>query len=404
MPASFAAVGTCRQNLFDGVQPEPADALLQLIGMYARDPRAHKIDVGVGVFRDDFGETPVLKSVKLAEQELLQTEDSKSYLGAEGDLGFTHLLTPIVFGVHATHNSQLRGIQTPGGTGALRLAFEFVAGLNPNAKIWVGSPTWANHVPIINASHLRPKLHAYFDGGSGVLDFDAMVSSLSDMARGDVMLLHGCCHNPTGADFKITQWLEIAKLLETRGVLPLVDLAYQGLGEGLEPDAAGMRCLLDTVPEALIAYSCDKNFGLYRERVGGLWVKAANEHDTELAFSKLLSLARCLWSMPPSHGAAVVRTILEGVDLQQLWQHELGAKRERLSGLRAKLSATHPRLEPLAHQRGMFATLPLSPADVTELRQSNAIYMAGSGRINIAGLRDDTIRPFAEAIIPFLTS
>jgi aromatic-amino-acid transaminase len=387
MSGLLAAPGLRGQNLFDGVPPEPADALLQLIGMYARDPRAHKIDVGVGVFRDDFGETPVLKAVKLAEQKLLQTELSKSYLGAEGDVGFTHLLTPFIFGANATRNALLRGIQTPGGTGALRLAFEFVAGLNPNAKIWVGSPTWANHVPIINASRLSPSLHAYFDAGSGVLDFDAMVSSLTEMARGDVMLLHGCCHNPTGADLSISQWHEIAKLLEKRGVLPLIDLAYQGLGEGLEPDAAGMRCVLETVPEALIAYSCDKNFGLYRERVGGLWVKAANDGGAALAYSKLLSLARCLWSMPPSHGAAVVRTILEDAGLQELWRGELGAMRERIIGLRSKLSTMHPRLEPLA-----------------ELRLSNAIYMAGSGRINIAGLRDDTIRPFAEAINSFLTS
>lgn len=390
------------RRLFDALPEQPEDNLLALIGLHARDPRPGKLDLGVGMFRDDAGATPVLRAVKAAEAELLARQPSKSYLGGEGDARFVELLEPILFGPGGTGAGDLRAVQTPGGTGALRLAAELVARADPDARIWIGSPTWPNHVPIMKAAGLCPRLHPFFDPSSGTIAFDAMMMSLADMAPGDVLLLHGCCHNPTGADLTMDQWRAIAGLLERRGAIPLIDLAYQGLGDGLEDDAAGMRCVVEHVAEAMIAYSCDKNFGLYRERVGALWVKAANATEGAAAFATMLALARGLWSMPPDHGAAVVRVILDDSRLRELWRAELDSMRLRINRLRAGLAASHPRLAPLAAQRGMFAMLPISPDDVGRLQVERGIYMARSGRINIAGLRRETIPAFADAIAPLL--
>ncbi len=229
-----------------------------------------------------------------------------------------------------------------------------------------------------------------------------MMIALEEVASGDIVLLHGCCHNPTGADFTADQWHAIADLLARRGAIPLIDLAYQGLGDGLEADATGMRHLVASLPEVLIAYSCDKNFGLYRERVGALWIKSDSAARAGTAFDNLLTLARSLWSMPPDHGAAVVRTILDDTLLRVSWNEELGAMRARLNRLRDQLAASHPRLAPLGFQRGMFAVLPITPVDVVQLREDHGIYLAGSGRINIAGLRDETIPLFAARITPLL--
>jgi aromatic-amino-acid transaminase len=400
MSSALAEAATL--SLFDALPVERGDALLALIGMHARDPRQQKIDLGVGVFRDDQGCTPVLQAVKLAEQQLLEDETTKSYLGAEGDVRFAELLSPIILGSGGTDGGRICSVQTPGGTGALRLALELVAQSRPSATVWVGAPTWANHLPLVRAAGLSPRAHPFFDIASGIIDFAAAMAALGTVRPGDVVLLHGCCHNPTGADLSLDQWHIIGSLLERRGAVPLVDLAYQGLGDGLNEDAAGTRHIFSSFPEAIIAYSCDKNFGLYRERVGGLWVKARSEASAQLAFAKMLSLARVLWSMPPSHGAAIVRVILDDVRLRQIWATELSEMRTRLAGIRTSLAATHPRLTPLAEQKGMFATLPIGPDGALILRERNAIYMTDSGRINIAGLRDETIPVFAEAIRPYL--
>lgn len=399
---SGALAETAIRSLFDALTPDPADALLALIGMHARDRREQKIDLGVGVFRDDQGFTPVLQAVKLAERELLEDEITKSYLGAEGDVRFAELLASIIFGNDSADTGRIRGVQTPGGTGALRLAFELVAQSSPGTTVWVGAPTWANHVPLIKAAGLSPRAHPFFDVASGTIDFAATMAALDEVAPGDVVLLHGCCHNPTGADLSFDQWHILGSLLEQRGAVPLVDLAYQGLGDGLNEDAAGTRQVVGSLPEAMVAYSCDKNFGLYRERVGGLWIKARSEASAQFAFAKMLTLARTLWSMPPSHGAAVVRVILEDVQLRQVWAIELDEMRTRLARLRELLAATHPRLAPLAGQKGMFATLPIGTNGTVALRERDAIYMTGSGRINIAGLREETIPVFVEAIMPYL--
>lgn len=389
-------------TLLSGLGRHPPDALLALIARHRDDPRPDKIDVGVGVYRDASGETPVLRAVKIAERRLVDEQPTKSYLGPEGDARFVELLEPVLFGRGQTGFPRLTGVQTPGGTGALRLGAELLARARPASRVWMGSPTWPNHAPIFSEAGLRIEDHAFFDPTTSDLDFGCMMGALEDATAGDVVLLHGCCHNPTGTGLSLDQWRTLSDLLVARGLVPFVDLAYQGLGDGLDEDAAGLRLLLDTVGEALIAYSCDKNFGLYRERVGALWVMGATSVAVPAIRDNLLSLARSLWSMPPDHGAVVVRMILDDPALSADWRLELDEMRQRINALRRTLAAGHPRLEPIARQRGLFALLPLGIPAVTELRERRGIYMAGAGRINVAGLRDETIAAFTASVTPFL--
>jgi aromatic-amino-acid transaminase len=387
-------------GLFDALALQPADALLALIGAFRSDPRPDKIDVGVGVYRDPAGRTPVLRAVKAAEQRLLEVQETKAYLGPEGDIGFFERLKPIIFGQDM--GDRLVGLQTVGGTGALRLAAELVGRARPGGRIWVGNPTWANHPPVFRAGGLSLEGYEHFDAASQTLRFEALLEALGTAAPGDVALLHGCCHNPTGADFTLEQWTASGGLLAERGVVPLIDLAYQGLGQGLEADAAGARIVLEQVGEGLLAYSCDKNFGLYRERVGALYALSANAAQAKIVQSNLLSLTRANWSMPADHGAATVRLILEDERLAADWRAELDEMSGRIRELRALLSAAHPRLAPLRQQQGMFSTLPLTPADVAALRERHGIYMPSSGRINIAGLHPEIVPPFVAALTPYL--
>ncbi|MBL0914813.1 MAG: aspartate/tyrosine/aromatic aminotransferase [Sphingopyxis sp.] len=382
---------------FGALAEQPKDALLGLIALHRADPRPHKIDLGVGVFRDDAGNTPVMRAVKRAEAILLETQESKSYLGAEGDVAYTELLARVLFGDRPM-GDRTSGVQTPGGTGALRLGAELIARSALDAQVWIGTPTWPNHGPIFAEAGLSTRHHRFYDAASGGIDFEAMLDDLGGARRGDILLLHGCCHNPTGASFTLEQWDAIAALCTARGLVPFVDLAYQGLGDGLTEDAAATRMIFDALPTALVAYSCDKNFGLYRDRVGALWVQSANSAIAGLVRSNILALARSLWSMPPDHGSALVRIILEDAGLRSDWEQELGAMRARINGLRQALAVTHPRLAAIADQRGMFAMLPLLPSAVAALREEHGIYMAGNGRINIAGLRSDTVAMFANAL------
>lgn len=388
-------------SLFETLERQPPDALLALIGLFRNDPRADKIDMGVGVFRDDEGLTPVLRAVKKAEAKLLETQPSKSYLGPEGDVGYVKLLEPIVFGAERV-SSRLVGMQTPGGTGALRLAAELIRAARPNASIWVGLPTWPNHVPIFKAAGVGVRTHPFFDVASQTLLFDEMIAALGQAQPGDVVLLHGCSHNPTGAELSADQWQQVIKLAGERGLIPLIDLAYQGLGHGLNEDAAGLRLAIDSVPEVLVAYSCDKNFGLYRERVGALWAHSPDADTSIRVFENLMSLARANWSMPPDHGAAIVRTILEDDALRAEWRAELDEMRARILDLRAGLSAAHPRLVSVASQTGMFSMLPISPNVVAKLREDHGIYMAGNGRINVAGLHRNNVPKLVAALTPYL--
>lgn len=388
--------------LFDTLERQPPDALLAVIGMHRADPRPDKIDVGVGVYRDDGGSTPVMRAVKVAEGRLLNDQVSKSYLGAEGDQRFTDLIAEVALGRAIAANGRVTGIQTPGGTGALRLAGELLAKSGRAPTVWIGSPTWPNHEPIFREAGLEVRNHPYFDVTRGTLDFDAFMDGLRGASAGDVAVLHGCCHNPTGSAFSIDQWEALVELSLRRGIVPLIDLAYQGLGDGLEADAVGARAMLAAVPEAMVAYSCDKNFAMYRERVGALWVQSASAVTTEPVRQNMLSLARSLWSMPPDHGAAAIRIILEDLELTADWRSELTEMSGRIRSLRARLGAAHPALAPIASQQGLFALLPIRRESVAELRERYAIYMPDSGRINVAGLREETIDRFVTALAPHL--
>jgi len=389
-------------SFLDRLQPQAPDALLALIALHRDDPRPTKIDLGVGIYKDAHGRTPVMRAVKAAEHRLLEEQQSKSYLGPEGDAVFVERLATLPFGAERTAHPALTGVQTPGGSGALRLAAELVAAGTPDTTVWIGTPTWPNHAPIFSAAGLRVAQHPFFNQSSQQLEFDAMMDALAAARPGDILLLHGCCHNPSGAELDDAQWQRLADLIAELGLVPIVDLAYQGLGRGLDADAWGTRLLFDRLPAMLVAYSCDKNFGLYRERTGALWVKARDEDTAARARANMLTLARALWSMPPDHGAAAARIILDSPELAADWREELETMRLRIVDLRHALAATHPRLATIADQSGMFSILPLTPADVTRLRADHGIYMANNGRINIAGLRDETVGPLASALRPYL--
>jgi aromatic-amino-acid transaminase len=385
--------------LLDRLEDKPTDSLLALIALCNADPREEKIDVGVGVYRDAAGTTPILQCVKAAERILLETQETKAYLGSQGDARFTELIKPIVFGEAAARDDRVVGVQTPGGCGALRLGAELIHAADSNARIFVGQPTWLNHTPLIGSAGVGMVDYPYYDRDSRTILFDRMVETLRGAKRGDLVLLHGCCHNPTGADLSLDQWREVAEIVSTRGLVPYVDLAYQGFGHGLEADAAGTRMVVEAAEQAIVAQSCDKNFGLYRERTGALFVKASSVEGAKVAFGNLLQLARTMWSMPPDHGAAIVRTVLDDTALRAHWSEELIAMCARIRTLRARLAAFDPRLAYINEQNGMFSMLPLSRDAVLGLRQSHGIYMADSGRFNIVGLSDDNVDRFAAAVV-----
>ena len=386
-----------RRGLAD-LSPVVSDSLLALIAMVNADPRADKIDVGVGVFRDGVGITPVMRSVKEAERRLLAEQSSKSYLGGAGDRRFAGLLRPIVLGRHGD-DERIVGLQTPGGCGALFLAFKLIAAANPDARVLVGTPTWPNHPPMIRGAGLGMVEYRHYDEQARTVDFAALRDALSQGRPGDVALFHGCCHNPTGADLSPEQWREACAIVVERGLIPVVDLAYQGLGRGLEEDAIGPRMLLDHCDEVLISQSCDKNFGVYRDRVGCLFVKTGDTATSKLAMVHLLQISREAWSMPPDHGAAAIRLVLEDEALSADWEAELTSMRERINSLRRKIAGSDPRLGYITGQYGMFSMLPLSKAQVQGLRDQHAIYMADSGRFNIVGIADRDLDRFCAAVI-----
>ena len=385
--------------LFDRLEEQVSDSLLALIALCDADPRADKIDVGVGVYRDSVGNTPILRAVKKAERILWETQETKAYLGSQGDARFTALIRPIVFGEALAGDDRIVGVQTPGGCGALRLGAELVRAANPGARIHVGQPTWPNHGPLIASSGVEMAPHPYYDRDNHRIRFDAMMEALGKASAGDLVLLHGCCHNPTGADLDSDQWRAVADLVSDRGLIPFVDLAYQGLGNGLEADSAGTRLVVEAADQALVAQSCDKNFGVYRERTGNLFVKGSSPRNAQIVLGNLMTLARTMWSMPPDHGAAIARIILDDPELRADWNAELKEMCARIRTLRARLAAFDPRLSYIDGQNGMFSMLPLSPEQVLELRAERGIYMASSGRFNVVGLSDGNLDAFAAAVV-----
>ena len=378
--------------------PHQADTLIALIALVHADPRPDKIDVGVGVFRDGAGNTPILKVIKEAELRLNATQESKSYLGSAGDKRYAELLRPILLGEHAG-DERIGGFQTPGGCGALRLGFELLARANPQARVFVGAPTWPNHPPIIRAVGLSAVDYPFYERGQGVVRFDDMTAALRSGEPGDIALLHGCCHNPTGADLDEDQWREVTKIVSERGLIPFVDIAYQGFGRGLDEDAFGVRLLLDSCDEMIVAQSCDKNFSVYRDRVGSLWIKSPSREATQNAIGHAFQIAREMWSMPPDHGAAAVRIVLDDPELTERWLVELAAMRDRINSVRQRIAAADPRLAFIGRQYGMFSMLPLGKEQVLKLREDHSIYMAESGRFNVVGMGDDQIDRFIAAVV-----
>ncbi len=391
--------------MLERLDAQPPDALLALIRMHAEDERADKIDLGVGVYRTNEGATPVFRAIKQAEQRLVEEQDSKSYLGPEGDTGFVAALMPWVFGEDATMRGRIEGMQTPGGTGAVRLAVSLAqkAGVS---RVHLGMPSWPNHKQILDDVGVEtvPFEHADADGTANL---DAVLGAIrgagANAGGADAVLLHGCCHNPTGVDYTPEQWAEIAQAFADSGVLPILDIAYHGLGQGLEEDVAGARQVLAAVSEALVAYSCDKNFGLYRDRVGAFYMMASEPGQLGAIASNANALARANWSMPPDHGGAAVRTVLRDDELTRMWLDEVAEMRERMRRVRERLAAADNEapglnLAALGEQNGLFAVLPLSKEQIVRLREEHGIYMAGSGRINVAGLHAGNTDRFIAAL------
>ncbi len=385
-----------RTRSIGDLDPIKSDSLLALIDLANADKRPEKIDVGVGVYRDSAGNTPILKVVKEAERRLWERQETKSYIGGRGDIRFAELLRPILLGEHAS-DDRIAGIQTPGGCGALTLAFHLIHAANPDARVFIGMPTWPNHGPIVRGARLEVVEYDYYDRETHQVRFDVMMDSLRSARPGDVALLHGCCHNPTGADLSPQQWLEVTELVAERGLIPVVDIAYQGFGDGLAPDAAGLRGILDACETVLIGQSCDKNFGVYRDRVGSVWFKTPSAASTATAMGHVLQISREFWSMPPDHGAAAVRIVLD--EMAAEWRTELEGMRERIATLRHRLSAANPLFDYVGRQKGMFSMLPVTPQQVLKLRTDHAIYMADSGRFNICGLSDEQVDRFASAVL-----
>ena len=341
--------------------------------------------------------------MKEAEQRLVDTQVTKAYLGSAGDKRFAELLRPILLGHHAS-DDRILGLQTPGGCGALRLGFELIATANPEARVLVGTPTWPNHPPIIRAVGLSQVDYPFYERGQGAIRFEDMIAALRSGEAGDIALLHGCCHNPTGADLDEGQWREVAKVVSERGLIPFIDIAYQGFGRGLDEDAYGVRLMLDTCDELVIAQSCDKNFSVYRDRVGSLWIKSPSRETTANAMALVFQIAREMWSMPPDHGAACVRIVLDNPELRQRWLVELAAMRDRINAVRQRIASADPRLAFIGRQFGMFSMLPLSKDQVLKLRKDDAIYMAESGRFNVVGMGDGQIDRFIAAVIGAMDS
>lgn len=389
--------------MFETLQDQPADKIMELMGIYAADPRTDKLDLGVGVYKDASGKTPVMRAVKAAEKRLLETQASKSYVGLLGDLSFVEAMAELILGPDRPRD-RLCGSQAPGGTGAIRQIFELIRRANPDATVWMSDPTWPNHPAIQKYVGLKGRSYRYFDPVTCEVDFAGMKADLAGMAPGDVLLLHGCCHNPTGANLTLDQWREITALVLDKGALPMIDIAYQGFGDGLEEDAAGLRLMLAAVPEMLIAASCSKNFGLYRDRVGAVFALSRTPAETARTKANIANLNRLNFSFPPDHGAKVVEIILTDPELRADWMAELSAMRENMLALRTGLTdelrrATNSdRFDFIKHHRGMFSLIGATPAQVAALRDEHGVYMIGDSRINVAGLPANGLDKLASAI------
>ncbi|MGE6381819.1 amino acid aminotransferase [Shewanella baltica] len=396
--------------MFNSLIAMPADPILGLLTQYREDTHPQKVDLGVGVYKDPTGVTPILSCVKKAEKFRLDTETTKVYIGPTGSPQFNTLMTELAFGANhsAILANRIRTVSTPGGTGALRVAGDFIKRCNPNAVLWVSDPTWANHIGLFEAAGITVKTYPYYDYDSKSLKFDEMLAALSQVSPDDVVLFHACCHNPSGMDLTTAQWDKVVALTKEQGFTPLIDMAYQGFGDGVDIDAYGVRQMAAAVDNMILCSSCSKNFGLYRERIGSCSVIAKDANTANVAQSVLLYVVRCLYSMPPAHGAAIVETILGSAELTQEWLDELKVMRDRINGNRAilvdklKANGVDRDFSFIARQKGMFSFLGVNPEQVARLQKEFSIYMVGSSRISIAGISEDNVDYLAQSIAKVL--
>lgn len=396
--------------MFETLTPAPPDAILGLTVAYNEDTNPNRINLGVGVYKDAGGNTPILKSVRAAEERLLLSERTKSYLPIDGDRAFQSATQRLLFGEN--HPAIRTGLavtaQTPGGTGALRVAADFIAKTSPNATVWVSEPTWPNHPGVFGSAGLKVRTYPYFDSDTNALDFQGMAAAVARMSAGDVIILHGCCHNPTGVDLAPQQWDVVTQLVTDLGILPLIDFAYQGFAAGLRADADGWQRLMRSGNELIIANSYSKNFGLYRERVGAMTLVAASRQEAETAMSHVKTVVRTNYSNPPYHGAAIVSTVLNDDGLREQWEQEVTDMRNRINTMRSLFVETlnekgvEKDFSHIARQRGMFSFSGLNPEQVKRLREEYAIYIVGSGRINVAGMTESNMDYLCESIASVL--
>ncbi len=398
--------------MFERVERMPDDPILGLMAAFRADPDPRKVDLGVGVYRDDQGATPVLEAVRRAEQAVLARQTSKTYVAPAGNAGFNQAMERAAFGEDhpVLSGGRLRTVQAPGGCGALRLGAELTRIAVADAVVQVSSPTWANHVPLLTGAGIKLERYPYYDAATGGVDFDSMRAALERLPLRSVVLLHASCHNPTGADLSPLQWRALIPVFARRGHIPFIDMAYQGLGTGVAEDAFGIRLFAAELPELLVAVSCSKNFGLYRERTGALHVLCASAAAADAVLSQLVRIARTIYSMPPDHGAAIVHEILGSDALRSTWLEEVGAMRTRIANLRRETVKQLRQACPqrdfsfIERQRGMFSFLGVSVDQVRALREQHHVYMTNDARINIAGLRNDNLEYFAQSVARVLTA
>jgi aspartate aminotransferase len=395
--------------MFSELKQRPADPILGLSVKFKADSHPQKIDLGAGIYKDETGHTPVLACVKSAEQILIVNETTKAYINSAGSALFNEKIVALNLGDHRViRENRIRTISTPGGTGALRIAGEFIKTCRPGGTIWVSDPTWANHEGVFTAAGLTVKTYPYYDYQNKCLDFAGMLEALKQVPADDAVLIHACCHNPSGMDLNLDQWRQLAELAHEVGFLPVVDMAYQGFGEGLEEDASGLRLLADTVDEMIICSSCSKNFGLYRERIGACSVIGKSAAAADIINSVLLPTVRVNYSMPPAHGAAIVETILNSPELTAQWHVELKEMRDRIGGMRQLLvdrlvaNGVVRDFSFITAQNGMFSFLGIDKDQVRRLQDEFSIYMVGSSRISIAAIAPDNVDYLAQSIAKVL--
>jgi aspartate aminotransferase len=396
--------------MFEVLPQLPADPILGLSAAFKADPNPLKIDLGVGVYKDEDGRTPILSSIAKAQKILLETENSKTYITPQGVQGYIDGLTELLLGKAnpAVLANRVAGVQAPGGCGALRILSELIKRCNGDTTVWVSDPTWANHIPLIGNAGLKIETYPYFDKNQASIRFDAMVECLDKVKPGDVVLLHGCCHNPTGADLTKEQWQIVLELAQKTGFIPFIDVAYLGFGDSLEDDAFGTRLLVNNLPEVIIAASCSKNFGLYRERVGLALMVTQNSATRNAIQTQIQSIARAIYSMPPSYGGALVDIVLSNTELRSEWMAEVEMMRSRMQDLRALLVnklkeyGAERDFDFVNRQKGMFSYLCISPEQVRAMRDKHSVYFVESSRVNIAGISLKNVDSLAKSLVSVL--